>query len=49
MHVVFDLLADPKLATPMTHTLPFERAPEAYELLDSHPDETMGVLLEYRD
>lgn len=31
----------------ITHRIPFERAPEAYELLDSEPDATVQVVLEY--
>ena len=31
----------------ITHRIPFERAAEAYELLDSAADETVQVLLEY--
>ena len=27
--------------------VPFADAPAAYELVDRHPDETLGVLLEY--
>ena len=45
MQTVFRLLADDSLVTPVTHVLPFSRAPEAYVLLDAHPEETMGILL----
>ena len=31
----------------LTHELPFERAPEAYELLETDPDEAVQVLLRY--
>jgi 2-desacetyl-2-hydroxyethyl bacteriochlorophyllide A dehydrogenase len=31
----------------ITHRIPFERAPEAYELLDSGSDEAVQVILEY--
>ncbi|WP_050032915.1 zinc-dependent alcohol dehydrogenase [Halorubrum halophilum] len=31
----------------ITHRIPFERAPEAYELLDSAPDAAVQVILEY--
>ncbi|MDZ5812462.1 zinc-binding alcohol dehydrogenase [Halorubrum sp. AD140] len=31
----------------ITHRIPFERAPEAYELLDSSPDAAVQVILEY--
>jgi len=29
----------------ITHRIPFERAPEAYELLDSAPDDAVQVIL----
>jgi hypothetical protein len=47
METVFRLLADDTLVTPVTHVLPFSRAPEAYALLDARPEETMGILLSY--
>jgi 2-desacetyl-2-hydroxyethyl bacteriochlorophyllide A dehydrogenase len=31
----------------ITHTLPFQKAAEAYALLDHHPDEVIQVLLDY--
>lgn len=31
----------------ITHRVPFDNAPEAYRLLDQHPGETLGVLLEH--
>jgi 2-desacetyl-2-hydroxyethyl bacteriochlorophyllide A dehydrogenase len=31
----------------ITHRIPFERAPEAYELLDAEPDAAVQVILEY--
>ena len=49
MQTVFRLLADESLVAPVTHVLPFSRAPEAYTLLDAHLDETMGILLSYED
>lgn len=45
--VAFSLLAKDWLQTTVTHQLPFSAAPEAYRLLDQHPDEAIGVLLEY--
>lgn len=33
--------------TILTHRLPVEQAPEAYELLDEHPEETIGAVLTY--
>ncbi len=47
--VAFSLLAEDWLQTPVTHRLPFAAAPEAYRLLDRHPDEAIGVLLDYRE
>jgi threonine dehydrogenase-like Zn-dependent dehydrogenase len=49
MRTVFRLLADESLVTPVSHVLPFSRAPEAYALLDAHPEEAMGILLSYDD
>lgn len=49
MQTVFRLLADRALVTPVTHVLPFSRAPEAYGLLEAHPEETMGILISYED
>jgi threonine dehydrogenase-like Zn-dependent dehydrogenase len=31
----------------ITHRVPFERAAEAYELIDRHPDEALRVVLTY--
>ena len=31
----------------ITHRIPFDRAPEAYQLLDQHPEQTLAVLLEH--
>jgi 2-desacetyl-2-hydroxyethyl bacteriochlorophyllide A dehydrogenase len=47
MATVLQLLADDWLQTPVSHTLPFEQAPEAYRLLDEEPEATMGVVLTY--
>ncbi len=47
MATVFDLLADDRLRTPISHRLPFADAPEAYRLLDEEPETTMGVALNY--
>jgi threonine dehydrogenase-like Zn-dependent dehydrogenase len=43
----FDLLRQDWLLTPVTHRLPFARAAEAYELLDTEPEHAMGILLTY--
>jgi threonine dehydrogenase-like Zn-dependent dehydrogenase len=46
--VSFSLLAKDWLETPVTHHLPFTQAPDAYTLLDTTPDQVMGVVLDYR-
>jgi 2-desacetyl-2-hydroxyethyl bacteriochlorophyllide A dehydrogenase len=43
----FGILVQDWLRTPVTHRLPFTDAPRAYELLDGHPDQAIGVLLDY--
>jgi 2-desacetyl-2-hydroxyethyl bacteriochlorophyllide A dehydrogenase len=45
--VAFGLLRQPWLKTPTPLRLPFERAPEAYQQLDSSPDTVPAVLLTY--
>lgn len=45
--VAFSLLAQDWLQTPVTHRLRFAEAPEAYRLLDQHPEDAIGVLLDY--
>jgi threonine dehydrogenase-like Zn-dependent dehydrogenase len=47
MEVVLQLLADPRLRTEVTHTFPFDRAPEAYRLLDENAADALGVVLTY--
>jgi threonine dehydrogenase-like Zn-dependent dehydrogenase len=47
MQTVFGLLARDEVFTPISHVLPFDRAPEAYALLDSHPGDTAGILISY--
>jgi threonine dehydrogenase-like Zn-dependent dehydrogenase len=44
-----ELLASGRLRTDglITHRFPFERAAEAYELIDRHPDEVVKVVLTY--
>lgn len=41
------LLSDLELAPLVTQRIPFARAAEAYALVDTHPDETVQVLLTY--
>lgn len=43
----FDLLRSDWLVTPVSHELPFERAPEAYAILDKTPQDAMGIVLRY--
>jgi threonine dehydrogenase-like Zn-dependent dehydrogenase len=47
METAFYLLATDWLRTLVSHEYPFDRAPEAYALLDSRPESTTGVLLRY--
>lgn len=47
MAVARDLLPQLTLAPLITHRIPFERAAEAYELVDRHPEETGQVILTY--
>ncbi len=43
----FDILQHDWLVTPITHRLPFDRAPEAYAILDQHPEDALGIVLEH--
>jgi 2-desacetyl-2-hydroxyethyl bacteriochlorophyllide A dehydrogenase len=45
--VAFELLRRDWLLTPVSHEVPFSRAPEAYSVLDTAPDEAMGIVLRY--
>ncbi len=45
--VAFDLLRSDWLVTPVSHELPFSRAPEAYSILDTTPQDAMGIVLRY--
>jgi 2-desacetyl-2-hydroxyethyl bacteriochlorophyllide A dehydrogenase len=47
METVFELLGQSWLQTTVSRRIPFRQAPDAYRLLDEHPDEAMGVLLTY--
>ena len=44
-----ELLATGKLKTDelITHRIPFEQAAEAYQLIESHPEEAIKVILTY--
>ena len=41
------LLPEMPLASLITHTVPFENAPDAYELVHSHPEQCIQVIMEY--
>ena len=43
----FDLLRSDWLVTPISHEMPFSRAPEAYQILDRSPQDAMEIVLEY--
>ncbi len=43
----FDLLRSDWLVTPVSHEMPFSRAPEAYKILDESPQDAMGIVLKY--
>lgn len=45
--LVTTLLAELPLAGLVTHRVPFERAADAYRLVDEHPDEALQVVLTY--
>ena len=45
--VAFDLLRSDWLVTPVSHEMPFSRAPEAYKILDTSPQDAMGIVLKY--
>jgi 2-desacetyl-2-hydroxyethyl bacteriochlorophyllide A dehydrogenase len=47
--VACDLLPRLQLEPLVSHRIPFERAAEAYQLVDEHPDATVQVLLTYAD
>jgi 2-desacetyl-2-hydroxyethyl bacteriochlorophyllide A dehydrogenase len=45
--LALDLLSQLQTAPLVTHRVPFERAPELYDLVDRHPDQVVQVLLTY--
>ena len=47
MAVAMERLQTMDISALITHRVPFARAPEAYELIDTRPNESLGVLLEY--
>lgn len=47
MGVVLDLLPRLRLLDLITHRIPFERAPEAYRLLDERPEDAVQVIFTY--
>lgn len=47
MALALDLLPSLRLAPLITHRVPFDRASEAYALVDLHPEQTVQVVLTY--
>jgi threonine dehydrogenase-like Zn-dependent dehydrogenase len=47
MEVVLDLLRAERVRVRATHTFPFDRAPEAYDVANRLADEAMGIMLTY--
>jgi 2-desacetyl-2-hydroxyethyl bacteriochlorophyllide A dehydrogenase len=47
METVFELLGQSWLQTTVSRRIPFQQAPDAYRLLDEHPEGALGVLLTY--
>jgi threonine dehydrogenase-like Zn-dependent dehydrogenase len=47
METVIGLLSRLRLKELVSHRIPFERAPEAYRLLEERPSEAVQVVLEY--
>ena len=46
-HYLADVLTGFDVRPLITHEIPFDRASDAYALIDQHPAETLGVLLTY--
>jgi 2-desacetyl-2-hydroxyethyl bacteriochlorophyllide A dehydrogenase len=49
MATAMELLREVDIERLVTQRVPFAEAPRAYELIDQHPESTLGVLLEYDD
>jgi 2-desacetyl-2-hydroxyethyl bacteriochlorophyllide A dehydrogenase len=49
INVAFEMIQKIKPARLVTHTYPFHQAAEAYDLLDTHPEKTIQVLLKYEE
>jgi 2-desacetyl-2-hydroxyethyl bacteriochlorophyllide A dehydrogenase len=47
LHVAWEMLRQVRPAQLITHRFPLEQAPQAYELLDGHPEEAIQVLFTY--
>jgi 2-desacetyl-2-hydroxyethyl bacteriochlorophyllide A dehydrogenase len=47
MDVAMERLAGLDVQHLITHRIPFDRAPEAYAIIDTRPEQSLGVLLEY--
>ena len=47
METVLDLLPQLRLKELISHRFPFEKAPDAYRLVDKHPGDVVQVILTY--
>jgi threonine dehydrogenase-like Zn-dependent dehydrogenase len=47
--VAFAAVAELDVERLVTHTFPFRDAPQAYELIDTQPEQTLAVLLDYEE
>jgi threonine dehydrogenase-like Zn-dependent dehydrogenase len=47
MATAMSFIAGIDVESMITHTVGFDDAPRAYELIDTRPDETLAVLLDY--
>jgi threonine dehydrogenase-like Zn-dependent dehydrogenase len=47
MGTALERLRDLETGSLISHRVPFEDAPEAYRLLDEHPEDALQVLLTY--
>jgi len=45
METVLGLLPRLRLKELISHRFPFDQAPDAYQLVDEHPDETVQIIL----
>ena len=47
MTVAWNVLQQIQTDSMITHEMPFNQAPAAYDLIDQHPENVLGVLLAY--